>query len=331
MSTPAGTSVEHQRSRTVRRIAVVGTGFMGTGIGVELALRVSTLESVALCDAQEGAAARAVERAREIGRTLSDAGVISEDEANSRLGRLRAAPSLEEALDGVTYVVEAVPEELPIKQHTFSLLDRIALPDAVLASNTSGFDPAELAQGLTHPERILVAHYFGPAYLIPLVEIVPHSATASWAVERTETLLETAGKRPIRLGQFAPGFVANRLQQALFREALYLVREGIATPDAIDEVVRFSFGPRLASLGPFTVADFAGLDVYSSLATNVWPTLSTETAAEAPPRELAERVSSGSLGTKTGQGFHSWPPDRLQSIGARRDVALARVLQSTES
>lgn len=331
MYTPNEQPLSGHQSTSVRRVTVVGTGFMGGGIGAELALRVSALESVTLWDANEGAAARAVDRARDVARTLSDAGILPADEAYSRLGRLRAATSLEEALDGATYVAEAVPEELPIKQHIFSLLDRLASPDAVLASNTSGFDPAELAQGLTHPERVLVAHYFGPAYLIPLVEIVPHPTTASWAVERAEALLRTAGKRPIRLGQFAPGFVANRLQQALFREALYLVREGIATPEAIDEVVRFSFGPRLAALGPFTVADFAGLDVYSSLATNVWPTLSTEPSTEAPPPELAERVSSGALGTKTGQGFHSWSPERLQNISARRDAALARVLQSTES
>jgi 3-hydroxybutyryl-CoA dehydrogenase len=124
-----------------------------------------------------------------------------------------------------------------------------------------------------------------------------------------------------------PGFVANRLQQALFREALYLLREGVATPEAIDELVRTSFGPRLAALGPVTVADFAGLDVYASLATNVWPTLSTESAQEAPPPELAERVAASRLGAKANAGFYDWPEDRRAAVTARRDTALSRALQ----
>ncbi len=134
----------------------------------------------------------------------------------------------------------------------------------------------------------------------------------------------------MRLGKFAPGFVANRLQQALFREALHLVREGIATPEAVDEVVRFSFGPRLAALGPFTVADFAGLDVYASLAQNVWPTLSAETAEEAPPAELASNIQGGRVGTKAGAGFYDWPTDRLQRVTARRDRALSGALRQQE-
>jgi len=223
-----------------------------------------------------------------------------------------------------------VPEDLALKQDVFRRMDSAAAPEAVLASNTSGYDPAELAQGLTHPERVLVAHYFGPAYLIPLVEIVPHAGTVEWAVERTTELLGQAGKRTVRLGKFAPGFVANRLQQALFREALHLVREGIAMPEAVDEVVRFSFGPRLAALGPFTVADFAGLDVYASLAQNVWPTLSGETAADTPPAELASNVQAKRLGTKVGAGFYEWPADRLQQVTRRRDKALSGALRQPE-
>jgi 3-hydroxybutyryl-CoA dehydrogenase len=318
-------------SVSVRRAAVIGTGFMGAGIGAELALRVPSLESVSLWDATDGAAARAVDRAAEVAHILVEAGVIASNDAAERLRRLRAVATLEEALEGAAYVAEAVPEDLALKQQVFVQLDRLTPAGTVLASNTSGFNPSELAQGLAHPERVLVAHYFGPAYLIPLVEIVPHAGTAPWAVDRTQSLLENAGKRPIRLGKFAPGFVANRLQQALFREALYLAREGIATPEAVDEVVRFSFGPRLAALGPFTVADFAGLDVYASLAQNVWPTLSPETAAEAPPPELTERLTAGALGTKTSRGFHTWPADYLQEVSARRDAALVRVLQSGAS
>jgi 3-hydroxybutyryl-CoA dehydrogenase len=228
-----------------------------------------------------------------------------------------AVATIEEAVDGAAYIAEAV-------------LDRVASPDAILASNTSGFDPAALAEGLTHPERVVVAHYFGPAYLIPLVEVVPHAGTAPGIAEQTAEILRAAGKRPAILGRFAPGFVANRLQQALFREALHLAREGIATPEVIDAVVRHSFGARLAALGPFTVADFAGLDVYASIATNVWPDLSNETAADGPPPELASHLDDGTVGTKAGAGVFEWSPERLAAVTARRDQILTLALRIIE-
>src|SRR5688572_8882508 len=224
----------------VRHAAVVGAGFMGGGIAAELALRVPSLERVTLWDAVDGAAQNAITRARDVARILLDAGVLDPALVESRLTRLRPAPTLEAAVEGATYVAEVVPEDLPLKQQVFQRLDAASSPGTVLASNTSGYDPADLSRGLRHPERVVVAHYFGPAYLIPAVEVVPHAGTAAWAVDRTEAILRAAGKRPIRLGKFVPGFVANRLQQALFREAIHLMREGVATPAAIDELVRTS-------------------------------------------------------------------------------------------
>jgi 3-hydroxybutyryl-CoA dehydrogenase len=308
-------------------IAVVGAGFMGGGIAAELALRLPDASAVRVWDAAPGAAGRAIERAREVAGALQEAGLLAPQDGVARLERLVAPPTLEESLEGTTYVAEAAPEDLVLKQVLFQRLDALAPPEAVLASNTSGYNPADLAAVTAHPERVLVAHYFGPAYLIPLVEVVPHPATAPWALRRTVDLLTRAGKHPVPLERFSPGFVANRLQQALFREALFLMREGIAPPAAIDEVVRFSFGPRLAALGPFTVADFAGHDVYAALARNVWPTLSTESAAGELPPELAESLAVGRLGTKSGAGFYEWPDDRLRRATARRDDALRAAMR----
>jgi 3-hydroxybutyryl-CoA dehydrogenase len=303
---------------------------MGGAIGIELALRVPQLERVRLWDAGPRVAERALDRAAEVARLYVQAGLLTADDAAHRQERLHAVGTMEEALDGAEYVAEAVPEDLALKQETYRQMDRLAAPETVLASNTSGFDPAALAEGLSHPERVLVAHYFGPAYLIPLVEVLPHPETAEWAVQRTLALLGQAGKHAVRLGRFVPGFVANRLQQALFREALFLLREGIASPEAIDDVVRFSFAPRLAALGPFNVADFAGLDVYASIIRNIWPTLSNETAAEALPPEVATRLEAGRLGTKMSAGFYDWPADHLQELTARRDAALVDALRRQE-
>ena len=311
-------------------IAVIGAGFMGGGIAAEFALRLGHDVRVAIWDPKPDAAKSAVERARAVASILVRAGVVDGADVDARLGRLVAADTIEAAVDGAAYIAEAVPEHLPTKQATFHVLDRVAAPDAILASNTSGFDPAALAEGLVHPERVVVAHYFGPAYLIPLVEVVPHAGTAPGIAERTAEILHLAGKRPAVLGRFVPGFVANRLQQALFREALHLAREGIATPEVIDAVVRHSFGARLAALGPFTVADFAGLDVYAALATNVWPDLSAETAADGPPPELVSHLDDGTVGTKAGAGTFEWSPERLASVTARRDQILTLALRLIE-
>ncbi len=314
----------------IDRIAVVGAGFMGGGIAAEFALRLGHDVRVAVWDPKPGAAEAAVERARAVAAILVQAEVVDAADAEARLHRMVAVATIEEAVDGAAYIAEAVPEHLPTKQAIFHDLDRVASPDTIFASNTSGFDPAALAEGLTHPERVVVAHYFGPAYLIPLVEVVPHAGTAPGIAEQTAEILRAAGKRPAILGRFTPGFVANRLQQALFREALYLAREGIATPEVIDAVVRHSFGARLAALGPFTVADFAGLDVYASIATNVWPDLSNETAADGPPPELASHLDDGTVGTKAGAGVFEWSPERLAAVTARRDQILTLALRIIE-
>ena len=180
----------------IDRIAVIGAGFMGGGIGAEFALRLEHDVRVTLWDARPGGAATAVARAREVADALVEAGILLPEVATRRLARLATADTLAEVTDGASYVVEAVPEDLPTKQEVFRDLDRITGPDVILASNTSGFDPADLAKDLSHPARVVVAHYFGPAFLIPLVEVVPHPGTDPWVTERTAKLLSDAGKRP---------------------------------------------------------------------------------------------------------------------------------------
>lgn len=317
------------RPTTHERIAVIGAGFMGGGIAAEFAVRLATCPGVTIWDPRPEAALAAVARAGAVAHALTEAGIITDDIAISRITRLHSVETIEEAVADATYIVEAVPENLAVKQAIFQAIDQITGPEVILASNTSGFDPADLTHGLIHPARVVVAHYFGPAYLIPLVEVVPHPTTDPVVVDRTVALLRATGKRPAVVTRFVPGFVANRLQQALFREALYLVREGIATPEVIDDIVRFSFGPRLAALGPFTVADFAGLDVYAALATNVWPSLAAD-GSTAPPAELLNHLEEGTVGVKAGDGTYHWTPERVAAMTARRDRALTRALRHAE-
>ncbi|HKM52158.1 MAG TPA: 3-hydroxyacyl-CoA dehydrogenase family protein, partial [Isosphaeraceae bacterium] len=177
----------------------------------------------------------------------------------------------------------------------------------------------------SRPDRLLVAHYFNPPYLIPLVEIVPGPDTSSQTVMAMVGVLEQVGKKPVVLRKEATGFVANRLQFAMFREALAIVEAGIADPEAVDQVVRFGFGRRLAAAGPFEVFDLAGLDTILAVASQILPELDAPNPiGQAVPAALSRKVAEGDLGVKSGRGFHEWTTDKADELRNRLTRALAR-------
>ena len=176
---------------------------------------------------------------------------------------------------------------------------RAAGDDAVIATNTSSIPIAQLAAGLRRPERFLGVHWFVPPLLVPCVEVIPTAATADHVVERVVDALARLGKTPVVVGD-GPGFVANRIQFAMFREAARIVEEGLAAPEQVDEVVRSSFGFRLPFFGPFTIADMAGLDVYADIFDTLEGGLGEDFAA---PRVLRDHVDRGEFGVKSGRGF----------------------------
>ena len=191
--------------------------------------------------------------------------------------------------------------------------------------------PSRLAEVASRPDRLLVAHYFNPPYLIPLVEIVPGPDTSSQTVMAMVGVLEQVGKKPVVLRKEATGFVGNRLQFAMFREALAIVEAGIADPEAVDQVVRFGFGRRLAAAGPFEVFDLAGLDTILAVATQILPELDAPNpTGQAVPALLSRKVAEGDLGVKSGRGFHEWTTDKADELRNRLIRALARS-ESTRS
>jgi len=200
--------------------------------------------------------------------------------------------------------------------------------ETIIASNTSSFMPSRLAEAVSFPDRLLVAHYFNPPYLIPLVEIVPGPDTSNETVMTMVGLLQKVGKQPVVLRKEATGFVGNRLQFALFREALAIVAQGIADPAAVDQVVRFGFGRRLAAAGPFEVFDLAGLDTILAVATQIFPELDTANPTGQPvPELLLRKVAEGDLGVKSGRGFHEWTAQKADELKSR----LTRALVQSES
>lgn len=254
-------------------IAVLGAGVMGAGIARVLA---RAGHEVRVFDVDPAAAARAA----------SSSGAA-------------AHATVEEAVAGAAIVLEAAPERLELKRALLAQVEA-ANADAVIASNTSSIAPDALAAGMRDPSRLVIAHFFNPADTVPLVEVVPGPATPAATVERMVALLTAAGKTAVPLAQQVEGFIANRLQAALYREAMHLVERGIASPAQVDATVTAGLGPRWAIAGPFEIMDLGGLDVWQSVTDGIFPTLGDASAA---PAMLRERTERGDLGAKTGEGF----------------------------
>jgi 3-hydroxybutyryl-CoA dehydrogenase len=303
----------------MQTIAVLGGGTMGGGIAGHLAR--AGLE-VRLVDASAELAQGALERL--LGRTRGhvDAGLLGAD-AVERTATIATA-TLEEAVEGADLVIEAVPEDLQLKLDTLARCGETA----IVASNTSSLPISELAEAAPRPERFLGVHWFNPPEWTPGIEVIPAPATSREVVDEVMAFLRDIGKRPAEVGDRA-GFVANRLQMALLREALAIVEDGLATPEAVDEVVRTTFGFRLPFFGPFLIADMAGLDVYQS----VFETLERGLGPEfTVPEAIRERVERGDFGTKTGAGFGTYDAAERDALLLERDrryAALAKLLDDS--
>jgi 3-hydroxybutyryl-CoA dehydrogenase len=223
----------------------------------------------------------------------------------------------------VALAVECVPERLALKQSVFAELERLARPDTPLASNSSSFPISEIGRGLATGRRLLGLHFFMPAHLVPCVEVVRGEATDPAVCEAVGTTMRALGKVPVQVRKDIPGFLANRLQHALMREAFALVEQGIATPADVDNAVRFGFGLRYLAAGPILQKDLSGLDVHAAAAATIYPSLANHAV---PAPGLRERVAQGKLGVKTGQGFYKWDPADAQATRRRYEQALTDAL-----
>jgi 3-hydroxybutyryl-CoA dehydrogenase len=293
--------------------AVIGSGYMGGGIAQSLAL---SGVDVRIADVSLDIAVANRERLIAEAECFSADGLFPE-EAADLIGERVVAATVEDAVDGATFIEEAVPEKIEIKHETLRRVSRAADADAIIGSNTSTILISRIAEAVERPERFLGVHFSNPAPFIPGVELIPHAGTDEAILPVVEAIVAATGKQTARIKD-ATGFVLNRLQYALFHEATQLVEEGVASPEDIDTVVRTTFGFRLPFFGPFAIADMAGLDVYAfcyaSLQTR-WP------ERFATPESLAELVSEGKFGTKSGAGYLDVPAERTAELVAYRNKA----------
>jgi 3-hydroxybutyryl-CoA dehydrogenase len=284
-------------------IAVIGAGLMGAGIALVFA---AAGHRVALFDALEGARATALPRIRD---NLKAVGL---DPIAADAITLHA--QLAKAVADADFVIEAAPEDLALKQALFVEIEDAARPTAVLASNTSVIPITAIMARLRDKSRALGTHWWNPPYLVPLVEVIRTVDTSDAAIGATLKLLVSVGKTAVEVKKDVPGFIGNRLQHALWREAVSLVADGVCDAKTVDDVVKASFGARLAVLGPLENADLVGTDLTRSIHNYVLPALDRSTAASP---YLDRLVETGRLGFKSGEGFRSWSPEQQAVLRER--------------
>ena len=286
--------------RGPERICIIGGGLMGANIALVFA---ASGHEVTVFEPLPDSRASLLDRVRE-----------SLDLIGGDLGaadRIEAVEDLALAVRDADYVTEAAPEKLPLKQAIFADLVRLAPRDCILASNTSVIPIGRIAEGLGTRDRVLGTHWWNPAHLIPLVEVVQASGTSDATVAATMDLLSRVGKAPAHVRKDTPGFVANRLQHALWREAIAMVAEGVCDAATLDSCVKNSFGLRLPVLGPLENADLVGLDLTLDIHEVIIPELDRHAG---PNPYLRRKIEEGHLGFKTGEGFRAWTPDEMASL-----------------
>ncbi len=289
------------------RTVVIGAGLMGHGIALVMARGGHTV-SIFEPDPENSQTV--------IGRICeSMAGMGCDSEGTEQaLSRISVYQELEPSLEKAGLVIEAAPEKLPLKRRIFADVEALVSQDCILASNTSVMPITDIMTGLQHRERALGTHWWNPPHMIPLVEVIRTEWTAADVMERMVGILDAAGKKPVRVEKDVPGFIGNRLQHALWREAISLVENGICDAQAVDDVIKSSFGRRLAVLGPLENADLVGTDLTLDIHNTVLQDLE---ARPDPSPLLQQMVSEGRLGMKSGQGFRSWTDDEIAATKAR--------------
>ena len=305
----------------VSNVAVIGAGIMGHALAQVFAL--AGLQ-VALTDSDAEVLGTALQRIQANLETCLKHSSVDKDKAATVPERITLASNLADAASQADYIVEAVPEDLDVKHEVLGQLEEHCAADAVITSTTSGYSVRDMAATLSHPERFLITHFWDPPYIIPVVEVMPGDQTSAEAVKTTMTLLEAVGIYPALVKKDVPGFVGNRLQHALRREAIAIVAQGIASPEDVDLITRLSFGLRLPVVGLLETIDLGGLDLTLAIHTYLLSKLDRSTE---PQQLIRDKVARGELGAKAGKGFYDWPPGRAARVVRRRDETLLEMVE----
>lgn len=306
-----------------KRVAVLGAGKMGLGIAQLFATKGHDVRVIYVYDDKTRYDSREVIKGNL--EVLADNDVITKDQIPEILGHISFVDTIEEAADFADIVFEGIIEKLEIKQDYFARMDKIFPVSTVLATNTSAISITEIAEKAEHKERIIGTHYWNPAYLVPLVEVIKTKYVSDETVKVTYDLLKEAGKRPVIVKKDVPGFLANRMQHALFREALSIIEQDIADPADVDDAIKYGFGMRLGICAPVEVMDMGGLDLTYNIHKYLFPHLENSTT---PSRLLTDNIEKGNLGFKTGKGLMSWSPEEVEKANKELTEGLIKVARA---
>jgi 3-hydroxybutyryl-CoA dehydrogenase len=305
----------------MEKLAIIGSGTMGHSIALNVAwagldVKMYGLSQADLTQGLEGIKNKLI--------VLSHHGLISSRDIEEIQSRISTSQTIDDTVDGASFVIECIPEDLSMKQQLFNHLDKICAPQVIIATNTSGLSLSLIASSTKNPERTVVTHFWNPAHLVPLVEVLRTDKTSEDTFNRTMALLKFMHKKPIEVKKEVPGLVGNRLQFALFREAQYLLEEGIASKEDIDAAVTYSIGRRLPVTGPLLSADMGGLDVFASISDYLFEDLSKSDRSFPTLTKLVEQKK---MGSKTTQGYYEWVEDFSTRVNQAREKELIRYLK----
>jgi len=306
-------SIKLMRVEDVKKVAVVGAGIMGHGIAQVFA---QGGYAVNLCDINYDILHKALFLIRSNLDTFIEHGLSTKEAKKGALSKINVTTNLAGAVGEADFIVEAILEVLDLKKQIFRSIEEHCPKHAIIASNTSGLSITEIGSLCERQENLIITHFFNPPYIMPVVEVVKGAKTSEETIDFTCALLEKLGKKPVKILKAIPGFIANRIQFAMFREALALLEAGIASAEDIDTAVKGTFGFRLPTIGPFETADLGGLDTWLKIAEDLFAKID---CSREPPLLLKEKVRQGKLGAKAGEGFYKYDKGLLDAKVKERD------------
>lgn len=303
--------------REIKKVAIAGAGTMGASMA---AIFARFGYDVILYDIFPAALEKAKNLIALNQKTEVSEGIVTQEESDALVARIQYTGDVQD-FKPADFVVEAVLEKMDVKHKFWEEASRLVGEDVVLASNTSGLSITKIAEVIHKPERFGGMHWINPPHIIPLIEVIQGEKTSDEAAGAIRDLALKVGRKPV-IVKDAPGFALNRIQLAILRECLHIVDEGIASPEAVDDVMKYGLGLRYACLGPFEVCDLGGLDIFNNIASYLFADLCDK---KEPFGMLADRAAKGQFGVKTGAGFYDYSGDKAEKKIQYRDEMFTKL------
>ena len=303
-----------------KHISVAGAGTMGASLAQTFALFGYDVKVFDIYETALEKAKRLVDLNQE---TWIKQGIVTQTQSDDLKKKIVYTNDLQ-ALKNSDFLIEAILENLDVKHTFWKEVSALVRPDAILCSNTSGLSITAIAEAVEHPERFAGMHWMNPPHIIPLIEVIQAKLTSDETIQVVYDFALELKKKPVKVKD-APSFVLNRIQQAILREALYIVQEGIATPEGVDDVMKYALGFRYAAFGPFEICDLGGLDIHNNISKYTFPDLCD---AKEPFGLIKDCVDNNNLGVKTGKGFYDYSNGRDAEVIRYRDTMFTKLAKT---